>query len=272
MNIVMSLWTKPLRCGNSIGYNNVKEMMESLVVSANVAKKNYNEIHFYTDKYGEELIQPYLKYLPFTKIEVCLDELEWLNEEYWSLSKLYVYKLQKEPFIHIDNDVFLWDVIPNRFLERDMFFQEIESFEHEFFRNFYLKGIELYDKDIPKEITISDGAFNCGVFACCNEKSLELMQKYYKISKNFILKLKSYKSNTYDDGANRGLATVVLEQLFIYSLVKSNNINFDVFLYPNKIDFKYSHFLSHNKRNPKIVRRIREIFEGDIKEGKPINI
>jgi hypothetical protein len=246
--------------------------MESLVVSANVAKKHYKEVHFYTDNYGEELIQPYLKYLPFTKIEVCLDELEWLHEGYWSLSKLYVYKIQKEPFVHIDNDVFLWDKIPNRFFEKDMFFQEIESFTHEFFKNFYGKGIELYGKSLPKEIKVYDGAFNCGVFACCNEKSLKLMQKYYRISKSFVLKLKTYKSNTYDDGADRGLATVILEQLFIYSLVKSYEIDFDVFLYPNKIDFKYSHFLSHNKRLPKVVRRIREIFEEDVKKGKEIKL
>ena len=50
MNIIMSLWTKPCTDGKAHGYTTVENMIDSLILSANVAKKHYPEIHFYTDK------------------------------------------------------------------------------------------------------------------------------------------------------------------------------------------------------------------------------
>jgi hypothetical protein len=72
-----------------------------------------------------------------------MDDRNWLDDKYWSLAKMYVYKLQKEPFIHIDNDVFLWDEFPKELFENDFFFQEIELF-NELGRDFYLRGLSVF--------------------------------------------------------------------------------------------------------------------------------
>jgi hypothetical protein len=279
MNIVMSLWTKPCVDGKAHGFNNVQEMMESLVVSANLAKKHYDEIHFYTDKLGEEWIIPYLKYLPFTKIEVCLDEINWLDDKYWSLAKIFVYYKQKEPFIHIDNDVFLWDKFPEELFNNDFFFQEIEYF-NELGRDFYLRGLEIFKPCLPKNFIETNGAFNCGVFGCLNQKALDLIPLYYNMGIEFVEKTKNLKDLDKESISSRWLATVIIEQVVIYSLITNGNYKFDVFLhhgndyngFTKSYNFRYTHTVAHNKRKRKIVNRIREIFEGDIKEGKPINI
>jgi hypothetical protein len=279
MNVIMSLWTKPCTDGKSHGFNNVQEMMESLVVSSNVAKKHYNEIHFYTDKLGMKWIEPYLKYLPFTKIEVCLDELNWLDDKYWSLSKMYVYNKQEQPFIHIDNDVFLWEKFPDGLFDNDFFFQEIEYF-NELGRDFYIRGLNVYKDALPKNFIETDGAFNCGVFGCLTEKSLKLIPQYYEMGVNFVENTKNLKDLDKESISSRWLATVIIEQVIIYSLVTNGDYKFEVFLHHgdnysgflNHYNFKYTHTVAHHKRNPKIVRRIREIFEEDVKKGKEIKL
>lgn len=275
MNIIMSLWTKPCVGEKAHGYNNIQEMMESLVVSCNTAKKHYSEIHFYTDKLGREWIEPYMKYLPFTKIVVCLDEMNWLDDNYWSLCKMYVYKLQKEPFIHIDNDVFLWDSFPKELFENDFFFQEIEYF-NELGRDFYTRGLDVFKDALPKDFIETDGAFNCGVFACLTEEALKLIETYYDMGFRFVENTKNLKSLDKEALSSRWLATVIIEQVIIYSLITNSNLKFDVFLhhgdyyngYTKNYNFRYTHTLAHHKRNSKVVKRIKEIFEMDIKKQK----
>ena len=272
MNIIMSLWTKPCLEGKSHGYNNKEEMIESLVVSANVVKRHYDEIHFYTDNLGMKWIEPYLKYLPFTKIVVCMDDMNWLDDKYWSLAKMYVYKLQKEPFIHIDNDVFLWDEFPKELFENDFFFQEIELF-NELGRDFYLRGLSVFKDALPSDFIETDGAFNCGVFGCLTEKALSLIPIYYKMGLDFVEKTKKLTTLDKESISSRWLATVIIEQVVIYSLITNGDYKYDVFLHHGDYysgftkfyNFKYTHTVAQHKRNPRIVNRIKEIFECNIK-------
>jgi len=267
MNIVMSMWTKPCIDNKKHGYGSVEDMINSLIVSVNVAKKHYNEIHFYTDKIGYEWITPHLHLLPFTKIDVCLNEIDWLDDNYWSLSKLYVYQKQTEPFIHIDNDVFLWDRFPDVLMEKDFFFQEVENFYGVHFE-FYKHGLRLYSKSIPKEIEVLGAAFNCGVFACITPKAVNLMKKYYEYGYQFVKNTNQIVTLSVEPESQRWLGTVIIEQVFIYSLVVGNpEFTWDVFLTqfdggkwaPKMIyNFRYSHMVAHNKRNPIITNKIKE--------------
>ena len=263
MNIVMSMWTKPCIGNQKHGFNSVEDMINSLIVSVNVAKKHYNEIHFYTDKVGYEWITPFLHLLPFTKIDVCLNEIDWLDAKYWSLSKLYVYQKQIEPFIHIDNDVFLWDKFPEELMTKDFFFQEIEEFSNGMF-SLYSEGLKTYGKSIPKDIKVLDAAFNCGVFACVTPKAISLMGKYYDYGYQFVKNTDELQFSFIESQSGRWLATVIIEQVFIYSLVVGNpEFTWDVFLgnSPNRnvsYNFRYSHMLAHSKRNPIIANKIKE--------------
>src|SRR4029077_502271 len=48
---------------------------------------------------------------------------------WWALGKLYAYRAQREPFVHLDNDVFLWQPLPDRVESAPLFAQNPDHFE-----------------------------------------------------------------------------------------------------------------------------------------------
>lgn len=46
--------------------------------------------------------------LKFDRVSLELNALKKHDPRWWCLGKIYAYRLQSEPFIHFDNDVFLW--------------------------------------------------------------------------------------------------------------------------------------------------------------------
>ncbi len=255
----MSLWSKPCINGKAHGFSSIQSMIESIILSANVIKKNHKEIHFYTDNKGYEWIKPYLSDLPFTKIEVCLDEINWLDDLYWSLGKMYVYSLQKEPFIHIDNDVFVWNGFNDELTKKDFLFQEIEKFNGGVW-NFYDRGLKIYGIAIPKEIQVLDAAFNCGIFGCFTNDALAIIKKYYDIGYKFVKKTNIIPDIEKESISERALASVIIEQVFIYSLVISNNLTYETLLNhdTNEYKIKYTHQIAATKRNKIVEDKIRE--------------
>jgi hypothetical protein len=256
----MSLWTKPCVDGKSHGFRSVEEMIESLILSVNVAKKHYPDIHFYTDKLGYEWIKPHLDQLPFTKIEVCLDDFNWVPDVYWSFVKVYVYTLQKEPFIHIDNDVFLWDKIPEYILEgKDFVFQETEPMTWGAY-DFYNRGLKIYSHAVHKDIEIKDIAVNCGIFACLTNAGLNLLNDYYKYGKYFVDHADLKADIDKEPNSQRWLASVIIEQVYIYSLIVRDKLKWGTLLNEERSSYRmrYSHMVAHFKRQELIVNRIKE--------------
>lgn len=260
MNIIMSLWSKPCIGNKNHGYNSIEAMIDSLIVSSNVAKKHYDNIHFYTDEQGYEWIKPYLDQLPFTKIEVCLDQFNYVPDVYWSFVKVAVYTLQKEPFIHIDNDVFLWERIPDYLLEgKDFVFQETEPLDNPWF-GFYHRGLALYKEAVHPELKIENMAVNCGVFACLTYNALKILNEYFEYGKYFIETAELKPNIQTEPVSARWLASVIIEQVYIYSLIVKNNLNWGTLLDDERISYrmKYTHTCAHIKRNPIIENKVRE--------------
>lgn len=263
MNIVMSLWTKPCTDGKAHGFSTVEDMINSLIVSVNVAKKHYPEIHFYTDKLGYEWIKPHLDLLPFTKIEICLDDFNWVPDIYWSFVKVYVYTLQKEPFIHIDNDVFLWETIPEYILkDQDFVFQETEPMDWDQY-SFYRRGLEVYSHAVNKDLKIQNLAVNCGVFACLTDKALSLMSDYYKYGRQFVELADLRDDIDKEPQSKRWLASVIIEQVYIYSLIVRDGLKWDTLLDEERKSYRmrYTHMVAHFKRQPIVERKMKERVE-----------
>ena len=64
--------------------------------------------------------------LRFTHVSTELNALDRHNPDWWALGKVYAYKMQAEPFVHIDSDVFLWKPLPERLMRADVFAQNPE--------------------------------------------------------------------------------------------------------------------------------------------------
>jgi hypothetical protein len=109
MNVFLSLSTK--------GYKKIKPNdldHKMFKVAAHFARVNFGNVYLVTDNYGAE----YLKDIPFTDIDTSLEHLVPYDYSImWAIGKIFAYKIASEkgdPFIHIDNDVFLLKRLPNQ--------------------------------------------------------------------------------------------------------------------------------------------------------------
>ena len=120
MNIIQSYWSKPAFHKNQDFSNNrkfggwlsYKYFLYSLCFSCLTIKRHHKTLDLYTDDDGYDLFINKLK-LPYDNVLVILNELNGEDHRLWVLGKLKAILLQDHPFIHVDNDVFLWDSLPD---------------------------------------------------------------------------------------------------------------------------------------------------------------
>ena len=106
MKIVQTFWHgNNSLLDNSFGWMNPQYHLMSWALSCLSLKDNYQNIVLYTDSHGYEIFAEQLK-LPYTDIIIQYDNLT-CPEPHWAYPKLLTYSLQKEPFIHVDGDVYL---------------------------------------------------------------------------------------------------------------------------------------------------------------------
>src|SRR5215467_3350808 len=127
MRAVWSFWTKPFagRCG--IPWLSERHHLLSWVLSLKTARKHYPQTALVTDDEGAELLVSQLG-LSFAHVSTELSALSDADPSWWVLGKLWTYRLQHEPFVHIDNDVFLWARLPRELELAPVFGQNPEWF------------------------------------------------------------------------------------------------------------------------------------------------
>lgn len=261
MKIIHTFWTKGYKNKHLRGgWLSDKAHFMCWALSCLNAKKIYGTIELYTDTFGYDLLINKFK-LPYDKIHLVFDNnrfIESLSPELWSLSKIYTYSLQNEPFIHIDGDFIFWDKIDFNY---NIIFQNLEI-GLDFYKDSYERLSN--DRDINKKLSFSqsllddyhDEAANMGVFGGNN---VEFIKKYAQdviefVSKNVdnsCLLKKSQNSNCF------------LEQYYLYYLCKTNKIHYKT-IHPNyyadttknkKMQFNipnetncFNHFLGNSKK------------------------
>ena len=127
MRAVWSFWSKPYRAGQCHAW--LSEFHHALAWSLSVqeASKHYSDTWLYTDDEGARLLVDQLG-LPFVHVCTDLNTLDDHDPGWWALGKLHTYRLQDEPFIHIDADAFLWLPLPERLLQADILAQNPDVF------------------------------------------------------------------------------------------------------------------------------------------------
>lgn len=123
--IVQSFWTGQQNTEtNSFGWLSPKFHALSWALSSLQLSKFY-DVELYTDNNGCELLINKLQ-LPYKKVHVVLDELNHFHKDFWALPKIKTYSLQKEAFLHVDGDVFIWEKFPGKLLRSDIISQNLE--------------------------------------------------------------------------------------------------------------------------------------------------
>ena len=172
MRAVWSYWSKPFRDQHGCPWTSPTHHLLSWVLSLQVARPHFETTMLVTDAEGARLLIDGLG-LPFDHVSTELDSLHNLDSRWWVLGKLLAYSMQEQPFVHIDNDVYLWEPLPPRILTADILGQNLERFE--FDRDSWYKPqrlnqfIQRANGWVPKEWAWYAGergetAVCCGIF------------------------------------------------------------------------------------------------------------
>ena len=111
MIAVWSFWSKPYLSSRRQIWLTERHHLLSWILSVQLARQHFHRTRLVTDEYGANLLIDGL-HLEFDEVKIVLNALDEQDAKWWALGKLYTYRLQNEPFIHIDSDVFLWKPLP----------------------------------------------------------------------------------------------------------------------------------------------------------------
>jgi hypothetical protein len=117
------LWTKPWRTGYYCGFNSKKSFRVAADLSLRLARLQFETVELVTDSRGRDWISRFG--LPFDSVRTDLDRLEGIDPRLWCYGKVETYRIQDEPFFHLDFDVFLKLPLPlaERFVGKAVVFQ-----------------------------------------------------------------------------------------------------------------------------------------------------
>ncbi len=120
---VMSLWTKPLVVKQSI----TPHFLKMWALSYTLARKHFSKLVLVTDDLGKKILVDKLNF-KFDDVDLLLNQLDTSDYRQWALGKLYAYRAQKQPFIHLDYDVFLFKPIDTKLFKEQLLAQSSEAY------------------------------------------------------------------------------------------------------------------------------------------------
>jgi hypothetical protein len=198
--------------------------------------KLYGNVTLYANSEAAYLLTETLN-LPYTQVCVTHDELNWIHPDLWALPKIYTYSLQEQPFLHIDGDVYIFNLLGSNLLERELIAQNIEvatdyytSAQKELMRYFtYFPPCvkEDFESGIPIQ------AVNAGILGGNN---VSFFREYASIAFEYIHK--NAECLKYSD-VNR--FNVFFEQHLFFALAREKGISVNVLFEDIVDDNGYTH-------------------------------
>lgn len=232
MKIIQSFWSgnqKNIR--ENFGWYSSEFHWMGWILSVNQLRKYYGKVELYTDDFGYEILINQLK-LPYTKVHVVLNDLDQYPFQLWALAKIKVYSMQKEPFIHVDGDVFIWQKFSKDLENATLIAQNMEKTAEYYY--FMWDKIAPHLVYIPLEIqnfnnNTSNLSVNMGITGGTN---LTFYKEYAQKAFEFVENNKGVWSDISLLNFN-----IFFEQVLFYEMSKKNN---------NKIDFLFSEVWEDN--------------------------
>jgi hypothetical protein len=190
------------------------------------AQKQGYKTCLYTDENGYKKLTPYINY-----DEVILFDKEvvaQLNPNIWSMGKILAMSMVKEPFVHIDFDLFLLKPLPNDFIDKDFFslYPEPWLFQIPYYEKGILKIYKLYPH--PEELDFKDfSSYNFAVvggqkfkeinFVCSRLLDFSIM--HGKTLEKFLDKESYHKPIQKQLFSHSWSLAVIFEQILIKNLL-----------------------------------------------------
>lgn len=265
--IIQSFWSKPFN--KSYNLNNTDRSKGgwlcrslsymSIALSCLQLKKFYKNVVLFTDKNGKYVLIDVLK-LPYDEVIVKLDDINEYDEDLWAIGKLYTYSLQDEPFLHVDNDVFIWEPFEQKLFDYPLIVQNLEK-QSPFYENLSkeIKGNFPFIIEDMNEYLENTGVvqgysgINAGIIG---GNDVCFFKEYTKKAFEFI-NLNYKKLNK----INVGWFNIIYEQSLFYCIAKNKELKINclfedttnyfeaaamLYLIPH---YKYFHLLGEYKKN-----------------------
>ncbi len=171
--------------GNKGGFIKFSDLLYTTALSVICASKRFPEVQVISSSWGVDILSQLN--LPVTSFSNKLDEMKNISRFFWAYGKLIAYAEQTEPFVHIDNDVFLWERLPERLLNAPLCFQSLEPFDlpgYHYYRKLKpcFKAAPVKPEAIAKH-PVNDFAYNCGI---CGGNDLSIFQEWKECSHQYI--------------------------------------------------------------------------------------
>lgn len=275
MKVIQSFWSKPLFKANEDinvnryngGWINYRYCLLSMAYSCLTISRFYPNLELYTDSTGVKLFRDILK-LPYHKFHTNLDDIVNIDEALWAYGKILTYSAQSEPFLHIDNDVFIWQEFPDRVINAEIACQSLEMI-NDYSLTDYHTAMDYIRKNpsmAPQILLDSEckASANMGIFGGNN---IDFIQQYCKEAKKTF-------SQMYDgimlSECKKGMFNIIYEQLLLTELAKKHNQDITYLIQSQDLDeivkygtiesaqyeSKYVHCLGHLKKYKYICEQI----------------
>ncbi|NLR68500.1 hypothetical protein HGH92_29620 [Chitinophaga varians] len=284
MKIIQSFWTKPfLRSGDLLtdarlngGWPHRRFNYYSIALSYHHLRKFYDEVELVTDSIGYELLIEKLR-LAYNKVSVELDHLDDYEPGLWALGKIYAYRMQESPFLHVDNDIFINRPFGSVVSEAALVAQNKQASTPHYSTTFrdickrfpyvpgYLKKIE----ELPFVPCV-----NAGILGGSN---IAFFRQYTEEVFEFINRNHDFISGHMDQ-FNSAFVNVVFEQVLFYSLSREAGVDID-YLFPDHNDnppsIGYLHEMdchqgyAHALGDYKKLRMVYKMVEHELSTGYP---
>lgn len=183
---VFSYYNSDENFKNKIGFKSFDDLLYTMSLSILFASRHFREVQLIGSTWTIDLLKNLG--LPVSEYSVELDKMRGIPKSFWAYGKLLSYELQTKPFIHIDNDVFLYDPLPKRILESELCFQSREYFSVPYYKWYGLLKPCWERASVRPQIIVdnevTDFVYNCGI---CGGYNLEFFKKWRQCSAEYIL-------------------------------------------------------------------------------------
>lgn len=222
MKFVQTFWTgtatetdkaAPLKL--KAGWHTSEYHWMSWALSCLQLLKLYDQVELVTDRLGKQILIDTLG-LPYTSVSLALEgELEELPPGLFSLAKIKTYSLQKEPFIHVDGDLFLFQSLPPHILQSGLVSSNPEAdlfFNAEAVKEVTQKGYVLphHLKGLENETHLFSS--NAGIIG---GHDLDFIKAYCNHAFDFVAANKALLKESVPDGSN-----FLIEQMSFFYLAR----------------------------------------------------
>jgi hypothetical protein len=249
--------------GNRCGFMTFGDFLFTTSLSVLCASRHFKEVQIISSDWGNDVFKAVQ--LPVTSYSNSLNQMKRVSKFFWAYGKLIAYCEQDKPFVHIDNDVFLNNPLPERILMARLCFQSHEPFHLKGYHYYNLLKNSWREAPVrPKSIVdneVTDFAYNCGI---CGGHDLLFFKEWKKNSEEYIFAPENF--NTFFKKFDQVLIHQNLfhEQYFAACLIKKHRmrkkvevLNKDAMELGKDETLKYTHLWGTTKTDKGLMARVR---------------